>query len=409
MFPRCKATCPIKALPLGDFLAGVKNGSWRPEVERIRAANNTGKEEANRLKVELLPVLKTSGTFSGSTAADLLKHSGVLCVDFDDVGEGLHALRDSLSVDPHVLAYFRSPRGNGLKVFVPVNATNADEHRHCAQSAHNHFRPLVPEGAKLDTAPSNVSANCFVSWDADLWQATLPREVFLPTLSPCKEEKKEEAISEGSEEAAVSEVSAVSTVSVSQCEEARASRAAAEARLEALKKGEPHMKLIFEKYLANRPVTRGARFEFLQKAVPCLFNVVAPVVLVELLLLHYDLQTGIWTTSRIDHEAEIRSMLAAYGAGYVRTLSPAAREQYQRLKGEETFAVFRICRDLAKKDRSFFLSYGCLGLRVGIHRQQAQRIMNGLYADGTIDLIERGSVRTGGQSSKATLWKWMLS
>jgi hypothetical protein len=410
LFAKCKATRPAKSLPLGEFFAAVKEGHWRCEIERIREANRTSKEEANRLKVDLLPVIKASGTFGGSTAGDLLKHSGGLCIDFDNVSEGLDALARSLSADPHVLAFFRSPRGNGLKVFVPVSATNADEHERCALSAFEHFRPLVPEGAKLDTAPRNVSANCFASWDAGLWQATSPRKVFLPApqkvLPPApqpskggKEEREGEAISE------------VSVVSMSQWREAGLARAAAVERLSALRITRAHIANIYDKFLAKRPVDRGKRFEFLQKAIPGLFCVVSPTVLVDLLLLHYDLHTGIWSTPRTEHEKEIRSMLSAYAEDYVSKLPPADRLYYEDIKDEATRATFRICRDLAERNHRqgiFFLPYGHLGLRLDLHPYQAQRIMNCLYADRVIELIERGAVWTNGQIPKATSWKWTL-
>ena len=384
-----------------EFLEAVKNGSWRSDVELIREANRTSKEKANTLKVARLPSIKASGTFRGSTAEDLIKHSGLLPLDFDDVGKGLDTLEARLRDDPYVIAFFRSPRGNGLKVLVPVRATNPEEHKRCARSAFDHFGAMMTEGAELDTAPSNVSANCFASWDPNLWTAMIPRSIFEPAPDPQKEDERK----------TISEVSEASMASMSQGGGLRSVRARAEKRLEALsRKGNPerHLHIIFTKYLERRSVVRGTRFKFLQKAIPSLFSVLAPSVLRELLLLHYDLHAGIWTTSRTDHEREIQSMLSAYAVDHIRTLAPAAREQYQCLDGEASRAAFRIGRDLAKKDGTFFLGYACLGVRIGLHRQQAQRIMTGLYADGIIDLIEPGSIWADGQKPKATLWKWML-
>jgi hypothetical protein len=50
----------------------------------------------------------------------------LLCADLDTLGDRLKALKEELMRDPHVVAVFISPSGDGLKVLVwiPVEVTN---------------------------------------------------------------------------------------------------------------------------------------------------------------------------------------------------------------------------------------------------------------------------------------------
>ena len=59
----------------------IKTGKSRVVVEQIRAATN--KEEANNLKKKL-PCVLFSGEFSERSKNGLMKHSGLMIVDFDN-------------------------------------------------------------------------------------------------------------------------------------------------------------------------------------------------------------------------------------------------------------------------------------------------------------------------------------
>jgi hypothetical protein len=413
LFRRCKAPAPCETLTFRDFLARTKTGFWRKLIEAVREAAMDSEEDAKAAK-EKLPAIKPSGTFSGLRQEHLLVHSGLLAMDFDGVGESLPALREKLKDDPFVLAIVLSPRGKGLKVFVAVAAATADEHKRCFGAAYQHFLPMVPAGGVLDPRPSNVVSNCFVSWDPDLWVATTPRRVFapgpdLPTGTREKGEKK--VISEGSGASTASAVSAVSTSHPSPT--ARQRRAEAEKRRLALPPplgGKDGIGGLFERYIGRRLVLRGSRDEWLTKVIPATYPVVSAPVLLDLLLLHYDLHSGVWSTPRDEHEAAIRSSLADWPAKYASRLSERERVVYATLGDEFERATFRICRGLweARDGDTFFLSYCGLGVRIGRHPEQARRIMLGFYADGILEHVTSGEARGGGRPATATTWRWLL-
>jgi VirE N-terminal domain len=416
MFPKLMVAKPTAVLTATDFLGDVRTGRWRTEVEAIRMANETrGKEAANVLKV-MLPVVKPSGEFNGLAAPSLTRHSGLLCLDFDEV-IAPDELARLVSRDPHVFACFKSPRGNGLKVFVPVAATNATDHSRCWTAAHQHFEPMTRGMAKLDHATKNVASNCFVSYDPDLYVADGAVAAFGPAeagpgfLAPAQEGEKKGAMSEGSEGSEGSVGSMGSVGSISHIPDTRRRRADAERKIEKLEDQNKELHRVYKAYLANRRVVRGGRHELLLKVIPALYSVVSEPILIQLLMLHYEAQEGTWRTSADDHLAEISKMISIYGSEYAANLPATEREYYEGLDTSRAKAAFRICRDLAHltPEKRFFLSCGELGARVGVRHEQAHRLLKGFYADGVICQIAPGKIWSAGVRPTAASWAWDCS
>lgn len=383
-----------EVISLGCFLDGVRDGRWADRVGAVREARASGSGDADVLK-KALPIVKLSGVFRGQKAEDFVSHSGVLCLDFDDVADGMDNLRQRLTADPYVLAFFRSPSGNGLKVLVPVKATNPEEHKRCFERARGHFQSIVTGNGKLDPAPRNVSSGCFVSYDPELWIAGKDKviERFRNEQTPIPNPIP------------ISECS-ISHPYVAALAANAAVRSEAERRKEALPRA---LETIYSRYLAHRKVERGMRNSFLTKAIPALYPVVAPSVLRELLMLHYDLHAGVWSTRREAHEAEIESMLKRWEVKYANGLHPGARIHYESLADERQRSAFRICQDLAARGGGgFFMSFGELAQRLGIQCEQARRLMIGLVADKILCKSANGCHWAPGKRPKASVWKWLL-
>ena len=89
--------------------------------------------------------------------------SGLICLDFDDVGggEAIDSLKASVSKDPSVVCAFVSPSGEGLKVVIVSGAESVDEHKECWNAAKDVFTGYVDpqSSAKLDSAPSTLSGS----------------------------------------------------------------------------------------------------------------------------------------------------------------------------------------------------------------------------------------------------------
>lgn len=102
--------------PILEILSEMRNsGPILKNIDLVRKAATPG--EQAKLKVQLLPVICPSGTFSSRTDTALIDYSGIICLDLDDTLDipGMKALSKTY---PYTLAAMVSPSGTGVKVFV---------------------------------------------------------------------------------------------------------------------------------------------------------------------------------------------------------------------------------------------------------------------------------------------------
>jgi len=428
LFPNAYITAPSDTKTVYDVIMCIRNGEWRKETEEIRKASDINKKHATNLKVQKMPVVKFSGSFISSNANGLIKHSGLLCLDFDNLGDNLNKMRSNLSKDPFALIYFISVGGNGIKLIVRINASTADEHKRCFQAAYNHFIKDVPDGGRLDDKPSNVSSNCFVSYDPNVWVSDRPCSVFQPipneehsTLNTSKQNQQitEEIrdsvdLSDKEEREEVISVESTASKDSTDLHRNKQKRKKAEAYLSSMKdEDQLHIRKLYEQFIQNRRAVRGERYSFLLTTIPAIFQVFSIEKIVELLLLHYDEQTGIWRTSRAEHEKEIVQMLQDYSTNdYPAQLSANEQLYYNCLDDEYQKAAFRICRGLSNaKDANgfFFMSFNNMGSRINLNRKAGEAVLQELCANNIIEQTQRGIARSKGQHGKATKWKWLLN
>jgi len=136
----------------------IKEGATKDLVKRIRAEKN--KSERNELKKNL-PAICFSGIFNKRNDASIIKHSGIICLDFDgyEKKKELIMYKETLSRDPYVYAVFVSPSGNGLKVLIRI-PSDPDNHINYFNALQNHF-----DSPHFDKTCKNVSRVCYESFD----------------------------------------------------------------------------------------------------------------------------------------------------------------------------------------------------------------------------------------------------
>ena len=432
LFHRCNSARSPETITFDDYIQGIRSGRWIKEVNEIREAKKNPAINLQEMKKRNLKAVKISGTFNGLDQNSLIQHSKLLCLDLDNLGDKLKMIRSNLNNDRYVFANHLSAGGEGLKVIVKINANNAIEHKGCFRAAYKHFDKYITNGGRLDDKPSNVSSNCFVSYDPDVWVSDRPCSVFEPLtdqepfiLSVPKQreqntveirdsvdlvekgEKKEGVISVESKDSKDSKDS-------TDLHRNKQIRKKAEARLNAMEQGDSlHIKKLYDKYLANRRAIRGERYKFLQNVIPAIYPVFSTQVIDQLLLLHYDLNTGSWNTSRSEHKKEIVQMLKDWSANdYPAQLSADELIHYNILDDEYQKAAFRICRGLSNtKDAngSFSMSFNNMGSRIGHNRKTGEAVLQELCANQIIQQTQRGVARSKGQLGKATRWKWILN
>jgi hypothetical protein len=154
-----------------DALEETRDGTHAAAVATVRdAVAIYGKEtpEVKTAKCEL-PAFLLSGRIDGRVAKAMdegrFHHAGLLQLDFDKL-EDPAAIRDQVGQDPHVLAAWLSPSGDGVKGLMVIKPA-ATEASHLAAfltaEAYWHDRGLT-----LDAQCKNSNRLCFASHDPDL-------------------------------------------------------------------------------------------------------------------------------------------------------------------------------------------------------------------------------------------------
>lgn len=145
---------------------------YQTQTEALRAIGD--KDRQREFKGANLDYVTPSGVFSYCSDSKLLQHSGLLCMDLDELGDRLEELFELLLADPlfETLLLFRSPRGNGLKWWIAIDLTRCD-HRTWFTAVRNYLMAtyhLTDE--QVDKHCGNVSRACFLSYDPQAYLKT---------------------------------------------------------------------------------------------------------------------------------------------------------------------------------------------------------------------------------------------
>ena len=163
-----------EAMPVGLFevYQMVRTNRYRLETEGLRQTE--GHEAQRMFKGQHLDYVTPSGVFSYCSDQSLVRHSGILCMDLDDLGERVVELKQRLIDDPcfSTLLLFTSPRGNGLKWFIPIDLTRCD-HKTWFTAVRNYLMATYGLTDKqVDKQCQNPSRACFLSHDPEAYLRT---------------------------------------------------------------------------------------------------------------------------------------------------------------------------------------------------------------------------------------------
>jgi len=159
IFKNIKVTKEPFHIPVEVIFSRIKNGNSRSIIEKIRFEND--KKERNNLKMQL-PSICFSGIFLSRSNDKCEKHSGLVAIDFDHLGDQIEIVKKRMINDPYTLSCFVSPSGDGLKVIVKIPAkilTHADSCRALVDYYSND---------KLDNF-EDVARVCYESFDPDIY------------------------------------------------------------------------------------------------------------------------------------------------------------------------------------------------------------------------------------------------
>lgn len=165
--PRATEHRPMDHITVRQALEQIRTGKYKSYVQRVR--NEEDKERRRKIKASG-PAYTFSGHFTYVDREGLQEHTGLVCLDYDDVSpeQALEVVCNS----EHVLAAFRSVSGGGLKVLVPVEPAPVDNDQH--RQAYEQAAALW--SLKVDRAASDISRLCYTSYDPDIYihEAAVP-------------------------------------------------------------------------------------------------------------------------------------------------------------------------------------------------------------------------------------------
>lgn len=158
-------TTPEREVTLQEVFSIIKDNE---ELKRDTNILRSTADEQTRRKVKTtrFPSVTFSGTFSYKQDDKLTKHSNLLCLDFDHVGnaEKIQDVRQKLIADPYIdtSILFTSPSGDGVKWVVRID-TDSHSHLDHFLSIENYLRSIY--GLEIDKQCKNVSRSCFLCHD----------------------------------------------------------------------------------------------------------------------------------------------------------------------------------------------------------------------------------------------------
>lgn len=162
LFKNIKSVAPLRDTTVLKILENIRDGEYKHKISEIRVL--TDKAKRNDLKSKL-PYVTFCGTFTSRSNANLKNHSGLACLDFDDV-EDVEELRSILNKDKYTFSSFTSPSGNGLKVLVKIpSVDNNEDYQDYYIELINHFKKYHD----LDTGTKDIARACYLSYDVDLY------------------------------------------------------------------------------------------------------------------------------------------------------------------------------------------------------------------------------------------------
>ena len=179
---------PIGSLPLETILFSER---VRARVEALRALPY-GSDAFNQAKRQM-PCYTPSGVFEVRNSEGLIKHSGMLCIEWDKV-EDCQELKDLLGSLPFI--YYAGLSCSGRGVFALVKIADPTKHRAYFRALAHYFGGI---GYKVDESGKDVCRLRVASWDgspifnanSEVWDIvpTIAKPTYTPRMATATNER----------------------------------------------------------------------------------------------------------------------------------------------------------------------------------------------------------------------------
>lgn len=173
-------------LKVGECLELIKNGTYKGQVEMLRKHLSEGNNDNYDREKRRLPAVTFSASFDKQrNRSSISQYNQLLVLDFDKLtATGMATLKSKLEEDSHILSFWESPSGSGLKGLMyldfPLNFPAEDtnfRHTYAFRMVRNYFKEKYE--SELDKSGSDVTRLCFFSFDPRLFirELTTPFQV----------------------------------------------------------------------------------------------------------------------------------------------------------------------------------------------------------------------------------------
>jgi hypothetical protein len=158
-------TKPDRSANLLDVYKLIKGDTFKAITEKLRSI--TDKPAARKYKALNFDYVTFSGTFNKREDKALIKHSGLITIDFDHVPD-IDSLKKSLLNDEYFETelLFVSPSGDGLKWIVSVDLS-ADTHASYFEGIQGYIEQTYH--LQIDKSGRDVSRACFLAHDNNIF------------------------------------------------------------------------------------------------------------------------------------------------------------------------------------------------------------------------------------------------
>ncbi len=160
-----KNTSPLDTISLFDMYTFIRDVTFAHKTEELRAIAD--KKEAKQYKASNFDYVTFSGTFSKREDKSLIKHSGLMTIDLDELSN-LEEVKQQLLNDEYFETelLFTSPSGDGLKWIVSIDLMKAT-HLDYFRGIENYL--LIKYNLKVDKSGKDISRACFVPHDRNCY------------------------------------------------------------------------------------------------------------------------------------------------------------------------------------------------------------------------------------------------
>lgn len=158
-------TIPESQVTLVDVYNLIRGDDFIAVTQKLRGISDT--KVARKYKAYHFNYVTFSGTFSKRNNDSLIRHSGLLTIDFDHIVD-IIGLKEQLLVDPYfeTQLLFISPSSDGLKWIIPIDPSLEFHHKYF-DAVSNYV--LATYNLAIDPNGREVSRACFLPHDSEAY------------------------------------------------------------------------------------------------------------------------------------------------------------------------------------------------------------------------------------------------